>query len=107
MLALVFALLALASSRRPHSRRRHGRSANDDDSREWARLKQKLKLMARVRAQKHAEKVRSKKMNNLIMNSILYKLGMTGPLDVTDPVSLAFIRAHSEKGEKLLDKGLL
>ena len=64
-------------------------------------------MVAKVRAAKYAKELKKKKMNNLIMNSILYEMGMTGPLDVNDPVSLAFIKSHSKKGEEMLDKGLL
>lgn len=106
MLLLLLAFAPLALCRRHRSRHRYSDRYNDD-AEDWAQLKKKLKLMARVRASKYADKLRAKKMNNVLMNSILYKFGMTGPLDVADPVSLAFIRSHSKKGEERLDKGLL
>ena len=91
MLVVLVELVCLASARKHRRRAAH---SNGYEEKDWAALKGKLDVIAQSKAEKFGDKLRAKKLNSMLMNSILYRLGIAGPMDVTDPISLAFIRSH-------------
>lgn len=63
-------------------------------------MQKRIDLIAKDRAAARARQYGNKKMGNLLMNAMLRGYGMAGPVDVTDPISLAFIKAHGPVSKK-------